>query len=62
MNLTMGLRKAVAFGGDADAVVCGEVRINQRTFVDRVARLASVLCELGMADGDRVTMLAANSQ
>jgi acyl-CoA synthetase (AMP-forming)/AMP-acid ligase II len=62
MNLTMGLRKAVKFGGEAEALICGDVRLDQRSFVDRVARLASVLRELGMGDGDRVAMLAANGQ
>ncbi len=62
MNLTTGLRKATRFGSDADALVCGDVRLDRRTFVDRVARLASALRELGMGDGDRVAMLAANGQ
>lgn len=62
MNLTMGLRKAARFGGDAEALVCGEARLDRRTLVDRVARLASVLRDLGMGDGDRVAMLAANGQ
>src|SRR4051794_36351650 len=62
MNLTMGLRKAIAFGGNAEALVCGDVRLDHRTFVDRVARLAAALRELGMGDGDRVAMLAANGQ
>ncbi len=62
MNLTMGLRKAIVFAGDAEALVCGDVRLDNRTFVDRVARLAAALRELGMNDGDRVAMLAANGQ
>ena len=62
MNLTMGLRKAIAFGGDAEALVSGDVRLDYRTFVDRVARLAAALRDLGMGDGDRVAMLAANGQ
>jgi long-chain acyl-CoA synthetase len=62
MNLTMGLRKAARFDGDAEALACGEVRLDRRTLVDRVARLASVLRDLGMGDGDRVAMLAANGQ
>jgi long-chain acyl-CoA synthetase len=62
MNLTMGLRKAIAFDADAEALVCGDVHLDNRTFVDRVARLASALVEFGMVDGDRVAMLAANGQ
>lgn len=62
MNLTMGLRKAIAFGGDAEALVCGDLRLDYRSFVDRVARLGAALRELGMGDGDRVAMLAANGQ
>ena len=62
MNLTMGLRKAIAFGGDAEALVCGDVRLDHCTFVDRVARLAAALRDLGMGNGDRVAMLAANGQ
>jgi long-chain acyl-CoA synthetase len=62
MNLTMGLRKAIAFDANAEALVCGDVRLDNRTFVDRVARLASALVEFGMGDDDRVAMLAANGQ
>jgi len=64
MNLTTGLRKAIAFDTDAnaEALVCGDARLDNRTFVDRVARLASALVEFGMGDGDRVAMLAANGQ
>ena len=62
MNLTMGLRKAAKFGSEVEALVCGDVRLDRRSFVDRVARLAAVLRELGMGDGDRVAMLAANGQ
>src|ERR1700722_15012301 len=62
MNLTMGLRKAIVFDANAEALVWGDVRLDNRTFVDRVARLASVLVGFGMGDGDRVAMLAANGQ
>ena len=58
----MGLRKAARFGGDTEALVCGDVRLDRRSFVDRVARLASVLRGLGMGDGERVAMLATNGQ
>jgi acyl-CoA synthetase (AMP-forming)/AMP-acid ligase II len=62
MNLTMGLRKAARFESEKEALVCGDVRLDRRSFVDRVARLASVLRDLGMGDGDRVAMLATNGQ
>lgn len=62
MNLTMGLRKAVRSNSDVEMLVCGDVRVDRRGFVGRVARLASVLRDLGMTDGDRVAMLAANGQ
>src|SRR3954447_23725758 len=62
MNLTMGLRKAAKFNSEVEALVCGDVRLDRRGFVDRVARLASVLRDLGMGDGDRVAMLATNGQ
>jgi long-chain acyl-CoA synthetase len=61
MNLTAGLRKMAAFGHDAPALICGDVHLDRRTFVDRVARLAAVLQQLGMKPGDRVAMLAASS-
>ncbi|MEW6639480.1 MAG: long-chain-fatty-acid--CoA ligase [Pseudomonadota bacterium] len=62
MNLTAGLRKAAAFGSDTTALVSGDTRLDRRTFVDRVARLAAVLRALGMGVGDRVAMLAQNGQ
>ena len=60
MNLTMGLRKAAQFRGDAEALVCGEVRLTHRALAERVARLGAALQQFGMGSGDRVAMLAAN--
>ena len=62
MTLTMGLRRSLAMDADAEALVGDEARLNRREMVDRVARLAAVLRNLGMQDGDRVAMLAANGQ
>jgi long-chain acyl-CoA synthetase len=60
MTLTMGLRRSLALDGGAEALVSEETRLSRREFVDRVARLAAALRNLGMRDGDRVAMLAAN--
>jgi len=60
LNLTMGLRKAAQFRGDAEALVCGEVRLTHRALAERVARLGAALQQFGMGSGDRVAMLAAN--
>ena len=60
MNLTMGLRRAAALDGSAEALVGENVRFDRNEFVERVARLAGALQNLGMKPGDRVAMLAAN--
>ncbi len=39
-----------------------KARLTLREMVDRVARLAAALLNLGMQDGDRVAMLAPNGQ
>ena len=59
MTLTMGLRRSLALDGGAEALVSEETRLSRREFVDRVARLAAALRDLGMRDGDRVAMLAS---
>ena len=61
MYLTQGLHRALQQTPDAVMTVCGD---RQRTFgevADRVARLAGALRGLGVADGDRVAILALNS-
>jgi long-chain acyl-CoA synthetase len=62
VTLTMGLRRSLAMDADAEALISGEARMTRREMVDRVARLAAVLRDLGMQDGDRVAMLAPNGQ
>lgn len=61
MYLTQGLHRAVQQHPDALMTICGE---RQRTFgdvADRVARLAGALRGLGVVGGDRVAILALNS-
>jgi long-chain acyl-CoA synthetase len=62
MVLTMGLRRSLALDANAEALVSDGARLTRRGMVDRVARLASVLRNLGMRDDDRVAMLAPNGQ
>jgi long-chain acyl-CoA synthetase len=62
MVLTMGLRRSLALDADAEALVSDDARLTRRELVDRIARLAAVLRNLGMQDGDRVAMLAPNGQ
>ena len=62
MTLTMGLRRSLALDANAEALVSEEARLTRREMVDRVARLAAALLDLGMQDGDRVAMLAPNGQ
>src|ERR1700733_9630833 len=62
MVLTMGLRRSLALDADAEALVSDEARLSRREMVDRIARLASALRNLGMHDDDRVAMLAPNGQ
>ena len=61
MTLTMGLRRSLAMDAGAEALVSDEARLTRHEMVDRVARLAAVLRDLGMQEGDRVAMLAPNS-
>ncbi|TSD56671.1 long-chain-fatty-acid--CoA ligase [Variovorax sp. KBS0712] len=61
MDLTQPLHKALQERPGATALVCGERRSTFAQFVDRVARLAAVLQSLGLQPGDRVGLLALNS-
>ncbi|WP_349630114.1 long-chain-fatty-acid--CoA ligase [Bradyrhizobium manausense] len=59
--LTQPLHQAGFQSLPNDAIVFNGERVSRASFVDRVARLASVLRKLGMQTGDRVGMLSLNS-
>ena len=61
LHLTQPLHKALIERPRSTALVCGARRPSFAEFVDRVARLASVLRSLGVEPGDRVGILALNS-
>jgi acyl-CoA synthetase (AMP-forming)/AMP-acid ligase II len=61
MELTQSLHKGLQERPDATVLVCGERRHTFVQFVERVARLAAVLQSLGLKPGDRVGMMALNS-
>lgn len=61
MYLTQGLHRAVQRTPDAPATVFGERMRTWREQADRVARLAAALRGLGVRDGERVGILALNS-
>jgi long-chain acyl-CoA synthetase len=59
--MTQGLHRAVQRHPHKLATICGERRRSYRQFAERVARVAAALQTLGMKRGDRVGMLALNS-
>ncbi|GAA0957802.1 hypothetical protein GCM10009578_070730 [Streptomyces rhizosphaericus] len=61
MNITQALRRAVQQAPNLPATVFGERSRTWRESVDRVARFAAALRDLGVAAGDRVGVLALNS-
>ncbi len=61
MQLTQALHRAAALQPDALATVCGERRRSFAQVRARVARLAGALRRLGVEAGDRVGILATNS-
>ncbi|MBI1907754.1 MAG: long-chain-fatty-acid--CoA ligase [Rhodocyclales bacterium] len=61
MYLTLSLHRALQQHPDRIAVRCGKRSRSYRELVERVARLASGLQRIGMRGGDRVAMLALNS-
>jgi long-chain acyl-CoA synthetase len=61
MYMTQCLQRTLQQNPDHLATVFGERRQTYRQFGERVARLAGALQCLGMAAGDRVGMLALNS-
>ncbi len=61
MYITQGLHRALQQKPDAIATRCAERAVSYRQLVERIARLAGALQSLQMAPGDRVAMLALNS-
>ncbi len=61
MYLTQGLHRALQQHPQRTAVLFGQRRRSFAEVGDRVARLAAALQSLGMMPGDRVAMLAMNS-
>jgi long-chain acyl-CoA synthetase len=61
MYFTQPLHRNLQCFPDRTMTVCGERRHSVRQFAGRVARLAGALRQLGVASGERVAMLAANS-
>ena len=59
--MTQGLHRAVQRHPQKLATIFGERRQSYGQFAERVARLAGALQKLGMARGDRIGMLALNS-
>ncbi|WP_223509506.1 acyl-CoA synthetase [Pseudomonas sp. BF-RE-29] len=61
MYMTQCLQRTLQQDPEHIATICGERRHTYREFGGRVARLAGALQTLGMVAGDRVGMLALNS-
>ncbi|MBP7334299.1 long-chain-fatty-acid--CoA ligase [Niveispirillum sp.] len=61
MYITQPLHRALQQHPDRTALICGSRQTSFRQLADRVARLAGGLRGLGMQDGDRVAILALNS-
>lgn len=61
MYLTAGLHRAMQRHPDQTATVSGQRRQSYRSLVDRVARSASALQQLGLQPGERLALLAHNS-
>lgn len=61
MQITQALQSAVACRPDGIATVCGSRRHTFIQFRDRISRLAAALQSLGVGTGDRVGILALNS-
>ncbi|MEU3003308.1 long-chain fatty acid--CoA ligase [Streptomyces sp. NPDC007020] len=60
MNLGRYLRRTAGHQPDAEAVVCGRVRLTYAELDDHSDRLAAALCDLGLSRGERVATLADN--
>jgi acyl-CoA synthetase (AMP-forming)/AMP-acid ligase II len=60
-QITQFLRRAVQTNRHGTATVCGDRRQDWGTFASRAARLAGALAGLGFRPGDRIGILALNS-
>ena len=61
MRVTQGLRRSSFLFSDRTATICDDRRTTWSQLANRVARLAGGLKELGAKPGDRIGILAANS-
>lgn len=61
MYLTQGVHRSVQINGNGTATSFNGRKRSWREFVGRIARLAGALRALGVGPGDRVSMLAHNS-
>ena len=61
MQLTQGIHRAANISPDKAALVSLERTVSWAEFKDRIARLAGGFRELGVAPGERIAMLAGNS-
>ncbi|MEH3118919.1 MAG: long-chain fatty acid--CoA ligase [Methylorubrum populi] len=61
LRFTQGLHRALQTGPDAVATLCNGRAQTFRTLADRVTRIAGALRALGVRRGDRVAILALNS-
>jgi long-chain acyl-CoA synthetase len=61
IGLTQGLKRSAALFPDRIATIFGNRRRSWRDIADRVSRLAAGLVSLGLEPGDRVAVLAHNS-
>lgn len=61
IGLTQGLKRSAALFPDRMATIFGNRRRSWRDIADRVSRLAAGLVSLGLEPGDRIAVLAHNS-
>jgi long-chain acyl-CoA synthetase len=61
MQLTQGIHRAALIHPERVALACEERSVTWAQFKDRVGRLAGAFRALGIAAGDRIAMLAQNS-
>jgi acyl-CoA synthetase (AMP-forming)/AMP-acid ligase II len=61
LELSSLLRRHARYRPDATAVVCDGERLSYREFWARVARAGNLLRDIGIAPGDKVATVAANS-